>query len=497
MSVWASTAQGPPSASAAQGALPQRADVVVVGAGIAGMACATELLRAGLDVVVLDAAEAASGTTGRSSAKVSIVHGLHAHRIAARDGFAVASEYVLANRHGLDWIAGKVEHSAIDCGWQRRPGITYVTDQRNDTRVAAEIDIMTSAGIEARRVELDLPFPTSAAIMVADQAQFDPVRFVRGLVSEFESGGGTLLEGCRVTGVAERTSGVTVATSNGKVDAGWVVIATGLPFLDRSGLFARTEAKSSYVIACDVEQLPADGMYLSADGPTRSLRTADIDDRTLLLVGGEGHRTGQGGDTRRNYARLAAWADANFGVNEVVSRFCAQDYVTPDLRAFVGPVLPGRHRVLVATGFNKWGFTNAAAGAEVVRTTITGEPPPAWAEVFSTSRLPVSGIGKLISAGFDVGTHFVGGWVDGLRAHDRPGPGEGRVSRRGGRPIAVSVDDASRSCAVSGWCTHLGGIVAWNPAERTWDCPLHGSRFDRDGTMRHGPGVTDLAPCES
>jgi glycine/D-amino acid oxidase-like deaminating enzyme/nitrite reductase/ring-hydroxylating ferredoxin subunit len=477
----------------ASDSLPAQTDVVVVGAGIAGMAAATRLARAGLDVVVLDAATTASGTTGHSSAKVSFVHGLNAHRIAARDGLQTAADYLAANRSGLDWIAEQVDTLSIECAWQRRPGITYVTDPRNDAAVGREIEVMTSAGIAARRVDLELPYPTSAAVSVADQAQFDPVSFVRGLATDFEANGGILLEGCRATGVDRRSSGAIVRTSMGDVRADWVVVATGLPFLDRGALFARTEPKSSYVIACDVDRLPADGMYLSADGPTRSLRTARIGDDTVLLVGGQGHKTGQGGDTRLHYDTLTEWAHAHFGVKEVLHRFSAHDYTTPDLRPFVGPVVPGQRSVLAATGFNKWGFTNAAAGAEILEATITGATMPDWAHVYSTARLPVSGLATLVSANLDVGAHLVGGWVDGLRSHRRPTAGEGRVTRRGGRPIAVSTDDADTVCAVSGHCTHLGGIVAWNPADRTWDCPLHGSRFERDGTMRHGPAVSDLA----
>ena len=489
-SIWQRSVTAP-SASTTN-SLPERADVVVVGAGIAGAATAIELLGAGLDVVLLDAATPASGTTGHSSAKVSLVHELHAHRIARRDGAHVATDYVRANRFGLDWIAAQLDDEPNECGWERRAGITYVTDPDNDGKVDAEVAAMRDAGEDARRVHLDLPYPTSSAISVADQAQFDPVRFVDGLSARFERDGGTMVRDCRATGVTAGAKEVTVHTTLGDVACGWVVVATGLPFVDRGVLFARTKPKSSYVIACDVGRLPPEGMYLSADGPTRSLRTATVDGRTLLLVGGEGHSTGQGGDTRRHYEQLSAWTNQHFEVSDVVARFSAHDYTTPDLRPFVGPILPGHGRVLVATGFNKWGFTNAAAGAEVIKTTITGDPALSWSGVFSTSRLPVSGVTTLLSAGVDVAAHMIGGWADGLRSHDRPAPNEGRVTRRRGRPVAVSTDASEASCAVSGVCTHLGGIVAWNPAEQTWDCPLHGSRFERDGTMRHGPAAGDL-----
>lgn len=475
-----------------EAALPPRADVVIAGGGIAGMCAAVQLSAAGLAVVVVDAIGPAAGTTGHSSAKVTLLHELHAHRIARLDGEVTARNYLDANQYGLDWIADQIKTSGIDCGWERQPAMTYVTSAENSQLIDEEVRAFTTAGIAASRIALDLPYSTQAAIRVADQGQFDPVRFVDGLVAQFKASGGTLISGPRATGVKDGGHGATVHTSWGDIACRWFIVATGLPFLDRGLFFARTEPMSSYVIACEVEQLPPDGMYLSADGPTRSLRTALIGDRRLLLVGGEGHKTGQGGDTRTRYEDLATWTDRHFGLVEEVNRFSANDFTTGDLRPFVGPIHPGPSSTLVATGFNKWGFTNAAAGGELLRSHILDSTTPRWASAYSPTRLPISGATNLIGANANVGMHMLGGWADAMRGHDSPEAGEGRVTRRRGRPVAVSRDEDGRECAVSGVCSHLGGILNWNPAERTWDCPLHGSRFASSGQVLQGPATTDL-----
>ncbi len=256
--------------------LPEVADVVIAGAGIAGMSVAVRLAQAGLDVVVLDAISPAAGTTGHSSAKISILHGLNAHRIADSNGIEMAAHYLKANQSGLSWIEEQIRANGIECGWERQPGVSYVTQTENASLVDAEVATFISAGITAHRVQADLPYETAAAIKVDDQGQLDPVRFIDALVEQLISAGGRLVTGIRATGVDDSASGATVRTTGGDIACGWFVVATGLPFLDRGLFFARTEPQSSYVIACDVRNLPPTGMYLSGDGPTRSLRTASV-----------------------------------------------------------------------------------------------------------------------------------------------------------------------------------------------------------------------------
>ncbi len=471
---------------------PAKADVVVIGAGIVGAAHAARLAERGVDVALVDMADVGAGATGHSSAKVSVLHDCATAAIADLRGTDVAATYVDANRFGFDWIADRVAQRSIDCDWEVRPAISYTVGNDVDD-VGREAELLSSFGLPAEMVDPGLPFTTTAAVRVESQAQFDPVPFVHDLADDVQDRGGKVSRSVRAFGIEDSGDGVVVHTSAGDISARWLVAATGLPFLDRGLFFARCPPESSYVVACAVESPPPPGMYLSHDGPKRSMRTAHgPDGEEVLLVGGEPHTTGRGGDTVARYRALVEWADTHFGVREVTHRFMTEDFKTPDQVPYVGPLHPGPTSVLVATGMNKWGFTNAVAAAETNVATITGDDAPVWAEHWTSNRVPREGLKTLASANAEVAAHLVGGWVGAAAQRPRPGRGEGRVRRRGLQPVAVSVDDSGVECSVSGVCPHLGAILTWNPAERTWDCPLHGSRFAADGTLVHGPAVEDL-----
>lgn len=474
--------------------IPSTVDCVVIGAGIAGLATAARLLEHDVTVAVVEARSVAGGATGYSSAKVSVLHDLASQTIESTRDRDAALAYVEANRSAFDWIDRRRTDRSVDCSWETRPAFTYATRGGSVDAVEREVDLLGAAGLDATSTDPGLPFPTTGAVRLADQAQFDPVPFLHDLAAEVVERGGSVTEGVRVTGIRDGRRGVRVHTDHGSIDCRWAIAATGLPSFDRGLFFARTEPQSSYVLACEVESMPPEGMFLSYDGPTRSLRTAPTPtgDGDVLLVGGESHKTGQGGDTVERYGRLANWADEHFGLRRFTHRFMTEDFTTPDSVPFVGPLHPGPTSVLVATGFNKWGFTNGVAAAAANAATVLGDDAPSWADTMSSTRLPLAGVSALLRANADVGAHLTGGWLNTLVPRSRPEPGEGRVVAAGLDRVAVSVDDDGNECQVSGVCPHLGAILTWNAAEETWDCPLHGSRFERDGALLHGPAVNDL-----
>lgn len=476
--------------------VPVTVDCVVIGAGIAGLATAVRLAERDVSVAVVDARSVASGATGYSSAKVSVLHDLTTQSIESTRDRAAALDYVDANRAGLEWIDQRRSDRSVECAWERRPALTYAIHGSSLRAIEREVELLGSRGLDATSAAPGLPFPTSGAARLADQAQFDPVPFLHDLAADVVDQGGVVCEGVRVIGLDDGRRGLRVHTDRGSIAARWAIAATGLPSFDRGLFFARAEPQSSYVIACDVESMPPEGMYLAHDGPKRSLRTAPSPsgEGEVLLVGGENHKTGQGGDTTERYRRLVSWTDEHFGVRRVTHRFMTEDFTTPDSVPFVGPLHPGPTSVLVATGFNKWGFTNAVAAAAVNAARILGDDAPSWASTMSSTRLPLAGASELVRANADVAAHLAGGWINTAIPRPRPAPGQGRVVADGLDRIAVSVDENGQACRVSGVCPHLGAILTWNAAEETWDCPLHGSRFERAGTLLHGPAVNDLEP---
>jgi Rieske Fe-S protein len=258
-------------------------------------------------------------------------------------------------------------------------------------------------------------------------------------------------------------------------------------------------AERSYCLAARIEGPPPNGMFISASSPTRSIRSHPAAGEELLIVGGEGHKVGQGGDHAVRYRRLAAFAEENWSVREVLFRWSSQDNMPADGMPFVGKLTPRSRASYTATGFRKWGLAMGAASGEMLTDAILGRDNP-WLTVFDPNRLNLRASAKDVTTeGADFTFHFLADRLT-KRAADSTGdltPGEGKVVSRHGRQVAVAKDQDGTVHAVSARCTHLGCIVSWNDAERSWDCPCHGSRFAVDGSVLEGPAVHDLERKEA
>ena len=243
-----------------------------------------------------------------------------------------------------------------------------------------------------------------------------------------------------------------------------IVLATGAPILDRALYFSRLEAKRSYALAFTGVEAP-DGMFLSAGSNGRSIRDAPTADGRLLLVGGSGHSVGRTKSELEHVEELRDWTATHFpGASETHS-WSAQDYSPHDGVPLVGRLPRGRGRIYVATGFDKWGMTNGVAAGLAITGQILGSRP-SWATTMSRRPLRPSSAAQLALINAKVGAAAAGSVLD-------------RLGRK-------------RPCEVVGVCTHLGGLLHWNDAEKTWDCPLHGSRFDQDGAVLEGPATRPL-----
>ncbi len=471
-----------------------RADVAVLGGGIVGLTTALMLQEQGVDVVLIEADRLGRGVTGHTTAKVSSQHGLIYSQISSKHGTEAARTYGKANQVALEWIARRVRDDGIDCDFRRRASFAYMAPGSGRSELEDEVEAAQQAGLPATLVEeTPLPYPVEAAVRFGEQAEFHVGRYIAALVDRVEAAGCRIYEHSRAVEIDENGP-VTVKTPGGRAEAGHVVVATHFPFPDRSLAFARVHPQRSYALACRIEGDVPEGMFLSGDSPTRSIRAAPLDGDELLIVGGEGHPPGTGGDSRERYRALERFAREHWDVTSVEYRWSAQDNTTIDLLPYVGRLTPRSRHVLMATGFNKWGMTGGTAAAMLLTELAQGRDHE-WAPLFNPNRFkPRASAATLVQENAQVGFRMVYDRV--TKRGDRPlgdlAPGEGDIVSLGKDKVAGFRDDDGRLFAVSSRCTHLGCQVNWNAAERSWDCPCHGSRFGPDGRVLQGPAVHRL-----
>ncbi|MDK1360595.1 FAD-dependent oxidoreductase [Arthrobacter sp. zg-Y1219] len=471
-------------------------DTVVAGAGLTGLTTALLLARRGQKVAVLEARQAGAVTSGNTTAKLSLLQGLQLSRIASHQGPDGVRDYVEANRAGQDWLLEFCREHDVD--HDIRTAYTYALGDGGRRSLDKELSAATAAGLAVRMTrDTELPFAVSGALELAGQAQIHPLQALASLAAEFRAQGGTLVQGVRVTGAGTASGNrVRVITSSGSVSAQHLVLATGIPVLDRGGYFARLLPLRSYAMAHPVTGDVPQGMYLSIDSPSRSLRTARVEGTDYLISGGNGHAVGRHPHPQALVDDLAGWTRNHFAVSSPAYSWSAQDYEPAAGLPYVGQVPFGDGSIFAATGFNKWGMTNAVAAALVLAEAMAPAAEDSRTGNWYSPKLSSRDVLSAARDNAEVGLEMVAGWASSMAGTDQAAPpeGQGKVVRRKAKPVGVCTVNGEVS-RVSAVCPHLAGVLSWNDAEASWDCPLHGSRFAADGKLLEGPAVRGLDPA--
>ncbi len=406
-------------------------DVLIIGGGIAGILCAYKLQRAGGDCLLAEATEICGGITKDTTAKITLQHGLIYDKLIKRLGEKKARLYLEAQiRAGKEYadLCGK-----IDCDYENTDSYVYTLyDQR---KIDKEINALNRLGVSAEFSDAgELPFDVLGAVLVRGQAQFHPLKFLYTIAKD--------LPICEHTKVLQLMPGKAI-TNRGEISFKKLIVATHFPILNKhGGYFLKLYQHRSYVIALKGAQ-NVKGMYVDESDTGLSFRNYG----ELLLLGGGGHRTGKQGGC---WWELEAFAERHYKNAEIVGKWATQDCMTLDGVPYIGQYAKSMPDVFVACGFNKWGMTNSMVAADILCDLVRGKTNP-YTAVFDPSRTVL-----------------------------RP-------------QLAVNAFESTVGLLTptTPRCPHLGCALKYNPAEHTWDCPCHGSRFTEDGELIDNPATDD------
>ena len=465
-------------------------DVAVVGGGIVGVTAARALKDLGLTVAVVEALRVGKGVTGRSTAKVTSLHRLKYQTLQRKFGESGAKLYAEAQEAGRRKIAKFASLHAIDCDLQPKAAYTYTREERNVSSIEEEVEIARRLGLQAEFVrDTDLPFDVKAAIRLPEQAQFHPSNYLVGLAGTIPGDGSHLFENSRVVDWGPRYA----KTEGGEVKAGCVVMATHLPLGQIGGYYARAYPKAEPLVAAKIAR-DFDGMYINVEHPSRSFRTHTAQDGTIYGIAvGESFKPGDTDGERESVKAIERWLLQEFEAGPIECRWVNEDYSSMDQAPFVGWSSTAGDGYLVATGFGAWGITNGTAAGLVLADLAAGRDNP-WLDIFRASRVkPIAGAAQFLKGNVEVAAHLAGGYLSRkLRSFAELPRGGAAIMRVGGDNVAAYRDEQGVVHAVSAVCSHMGCLVGWNATDLTWDCPCHGSRFDLEGAVLHGPAVAPL-----
>ena len=502
-SVWMGTTEVPQFPPLTQDV---RANVCIIGAGIAGMTTAYLLARAGRAVVLIDDGPIGGGETSRTTAHLTSALDDRYYNIArlhGDEGAQLAAESHMSAIHRIETIASMED---IDCDFQRVEGYLFLggNDQRRE--LERELEATHRAGINDTQLVDRIPFDfwdSGPALRFPRQATFHPLKYLKGLARAILRDGGKIYTGVHAEKI-EDGEPARVTTSEGYViGADNVVVCTNTPVNDWLIIHSKQAAYRTYVIGARIPKgsVPH-GLYWDTPHPYHYIRIQQGEDSAgreldydILIVGGEDHKTGQRDDADLRYARLEAWARERFeGLGEVRYRWSGQVMETIDGLAFLGRNPMDADNVFVATGDSGQGMTHGTIAGMLISDLILGRPNP-WSALYDPSRKTLRAAGAFLKEAANMAWQYTDWLKPGEESSvDAIAPGSGAVLRRGLTKVAVYRDPEGGLHEMSAVCPHLGCIVDWNSSEHTWDCPCHGSRFDQYGQVLNGPAINSLKP---
>jgi glycine/D-amino acid oxidase-like deaminating enzyme/nitrite reductase/ring-hydroxylating ferredoxin subunit len=473
------------------------ADVCVIGGGIAGLTTAYLLAKSGERVCVLEDLYIGTGQTGQTTAHFTTALDDRYFQLEKLHGRQQATLAAHSHLHALRKVEEIVKQEDIECDFEKMDGYLFRGPQQNVELIFKEADAVFNQGVLKTRIIPRAPidsFDTGTTLKFPDQITLHPLKYIRGLARGIVRYGGQIFENTHVTKISDGITAQVHTRNNYTVKAESVVVATNSPIHTLFSIHTKQAPYRTYVVGLLVPRYSVEkALYWDTEDPYHYIRVKNFDSTNdILIVGGEDHKTGQDDEPENRYFKLVEWASERFPVSKVAYHWSGQVMEPVDSLGFMGRT-PGHSNIFLISGDSGNGMTHTTIGGMLIRDLITGVDNP-WESLYDPSRISLKATKDFVSENANVALQYADwlGYHSAQAIRDLP-YGSGTIISKGLRKIAVYRDETGGCNFMSAKCPHLNGVVHWNSAEKSWDCPCHGSRFDRYGSVIEGPSVSDLA----
>ncbi|MFN8310480.1 MAG: FAD-dependent oxidoreductase [Chitinophagales bacterium] len=496
-SLWQS---GMPAYESKSAKLPEKVDVAIVGGGITGLTTAYLLQKAGRKCTVLEAKNIGFGTTGGTTAHLNTLMDTPYDQIISKFNLEAAQLVAKGTKQALAFIEHFITSRAVDCGFEKAAACVFSQDDEQAEELKSMVAAAIKVGLQAEFVnEISVPISFKTAAQFPEQAKFHPLKYLYEMANAFQEAGGEIIQDCRVRDVASDGAMATITTSKGNIKASKVVYATHIPpGVNLLHFYCAPYRSYALSVKLEDENSYPDDLVYDMWNPYHYYRTQVVNGEKYLIAGGEDHKTGHEENTNSCIRNLEAYVRSHFKVKQVVHAWSSQFFNSVDGLPYIGHLPGNAENVFVATGFGGNGMTYGTLSALVLADLLTtGESE--YKLLFLPSRVkPIAGFTDLMKEGADVVAQLFGGWlsIDKISELADIAKGEAKVVRYDNKALALYKDENGKVFALNPSCPHIKCTVSWNIAEKSWDCPCHGSRFAHTGELLTGPARTDLEKLE-
>lgn len=475
--------------------IKEEVDICIIGAGITGITCGYELSKLGYTVSIIEKNEIGSGTTGRTTGKITSQHDSFYNYLEESFSIDTAKKYLEANEKAINKIENRIKNENIECDFERLNSYIYTTKKEEINLLEKEFKTLEKLKYKCEYItDLDLPFKIAGGICSKNQAQFHPIKYINGLAKYVKEKGNKIYTHTIAKEIKKSDDKYIVKTDKFSISASYIIIASHYPFFKVKGLYsAKMYQSMSYLIAIETKKQLPSGMYISVSNPNITIRRAKYNEKNVLLIGGGDNKTGKEVTYEKTYGRLEKFAREYYPDAKILAKWNAQDCVTLDKLPYIGQASKLLPNVYVATGFKKWGMTLSSVAVDIIVDDIRGRKNE-YKDIFLSSRMqPIKNHEEMKNMLVDSSKALV---INKLKEKDivekRIKKETGGIIEIDGRKIGIYKDEKGEIYAVNPKCTHLGCLLVWNQVEKTWDCPCHGSRFNYKGKNIVEPAYDDL-----